>query len=449
MKYHILLGGFLLMQAGVLHAKDQIKVSAVGTEVSREGDSVRVSFRLNATGLKKEYVLGITPVLCGKDGVREALPPVRYGSRTAQIQEWRDTGSLSGTFHRGGEEVAYTHALPYKEWMEGASLQLEAVNRGCCDERTLAPLTLAGDMALATPAELFVPEPVQPESAVPVANKLAEENSFLAEWSGSIGDQEDIARYREEATLVVYFPVGSSGILPDYEGNGARLDHLLSVLGKIAASKDSRVAKILVMGSASPDGTKVLNERIAGERGRSLVAYLAGRTELDASFFEVNNDGVSWSGLRKLVMESDMPEKRQIVEIIDTVPVWDVSKNMGRLGMLMKLNHGKPYRYMKEHFFPKLRNAGYIKVFYESQPDPRLVSFNKAVDLLRQKKYAEAERALEGNTYYKADNLRGIIRMEGGHTDEAAALFRKGAEAGDAEAGKNLERALELLQRER
>lgn len=277
MKYHILLGGFLLMQAGVLHAKDQIKVSAVGTEVSREGDSVRVSFRLNATGLKKEYVLGITPVLCGKDGVREALSPVRYGSRTAQIQEWRDTGSLSGTFHRGGEEVAYTHALPYKEWMEGASLQLEAVNRGCCDERTLAPLTLAGDMALATPAELFVPEPVQPESAVPVANKLAEENSFLAEWSGSIGGQEDIARYREEATLVVYFPVGSSGILPDYEGNGARLDHLLSVLGKIAVSKDSRVAKILVMGSASPDGTKVLNERIAGERG-TLAGGLPGRT---------------------------------------------------------------------------------------------------------------------------------------------------------------------------
>ena len=56
----------------------------------------------------------------------------------------------------------------------------------------------------------------------------------------------------------------------------------------------------------------------------------------------------------------------------------------------MKLNGGKPYHYMKQHFFPKLRNAGYIKVFYEAQPDPELLSLNKAIDLLQAEQYAQA-----------------------------------------------------------
>jgi len=56
-----------------------------------------------------------------------------------------------------------------------------------------------------------------------------------------------------------------------------------------------------------------------------------------------------------------------VLNIIDTVPVWDATKNVGRLGLIMQLNQGKTYEYMKRHFFPKLRNAGYIKVFYEAQ----------------------------------------------------------------------------------
>ena len=44
-----------------------------------------------------------------------------------------------------------------------------------------------------------------------------------------------------------------------------------------------------------------------------------------------------------------------------------VERNFLR-GLIMQLNQGKTYEYMKRHFFPKLRNAGYIKVFYEAQP---------------------------------------------------------------------------------
>ncbi len=448
MKYYILLGSFLLMQADGMYAKEQVKVAADGTSVSRSGDSVRVSFKLNVSGLKKEYILGITPVLYGSGGMQETLPAIRYGSRTAQIQAWRDTGNRSATYYKEGEEMLYTHTLLYREWMGSVGLRLEAVNRGCCDERTLAPLALAENVVLATPAERFAPELAQPEPVVPVADKLAEKNSFLEAWKGSIGDKEDITRYREEATLVVYFPVGRAEILPDFENNEERLNHLLDVLNKIAQAKDSKVAKILVVGSASPEGPARLNERIAGKRAQVLIDYITERTTLDTSFFEKNNEREDWHILRKLVAESELSEKQAIIDIIDTAPVWDAKKKVGRLTLLMRLNQGKPYRYMEKHFFPKLRNAGYIKVFYESQPDPQLVALNRATELLKAKDYARVLEVLEGNTHYRADNLRGVCCVMTGDIEQAHDLFNRGAAAGDRDALKNRRQLEELIKPE-
>ena len=119
------------------------------------------------------------------------------------------------------------------------------------------------------------------------------------------------------------------------------------------------------------------------------------------------------------------------------------------LGLLMKLNGGKPYHYMKQHFFPKLRNAGYIKVFYEAQPDPELLSLNKAIDLLQAEQYAEALHTLQGNTHFRADNLRGVCHMMNGDTEKARTLFQKAVAAGDPQAAENLKQLEELLNRSR
>ena len=399
MKYSVLLCGLLLMQAVGLSAKEQVRLSADDVTIGRTGDSVRVSFRLNVAGLGKDYVLKVTPLLRGKGGQETEPPKLNYGSRRAQIVEWREGGmkktqAVAPAYNKAGEALLYTHTFPYAEWMEGATFCLEAQRAGCCSK-------------------------------------------------------EDIDRYRDEATLVVYFPVGSVQVLPEFENNRAQLDHLLSVLNKIAASKDSRIAKILVVGSASPDGSAELNSRIADKRAQVLVDYITSRTKLSSSHFEVKSNLESWRILRRLVADSDMDSRQEVMNIIDTAPVWDAAKKVGRLGLLMKLKGGKPYRHMKQHFFPKLRNAGYIKVFYESQPDPELLSLNKAIDLLQAKQYAEALHTLQGNTHFRADNLRGVCHMMNGDMEKARTLFQKAVAAGDPEAPKNLKQLEELLNRSR
>ena len=69
---------------------------------------------------------------------------------------------------------------------------------------------------------------------------------------------------------------------------------------------------------------------------------------------------MNWSELRTMILKSDISYKREVLDIIDHISIKD-----GRERKLMDLKSGKPYRYIKEHFFPKLRYAGYIKVYYE------------------------------------------------------------------------------------
>ena len=162
MKYCVLLCGLLQMQAVGLSAKERARLQADGVNISRSGDSVHVSFRLRVERLTKDYILRVTPLLYGKDGQHAVLPPLEYGSRTAQIVEWREKRGKEkrksvSAYHKAGETVAYTFALPYGEWMNGASLRLDAKSKGCCSEEMLPPVLLAADVALIAPVEQPVP----------------------------------------------------------------------------------------------------------------------------------------------------------------------------------------------------------------------------------------------------------------------------------------------------
>ena len=79
-------------------------------------------------------------------------------SGTVQVKEKRKSVSA---YHKAGGTVAYTFALPYGEWMNGASLRLDAKSKGCCSEEMLPPVLLAADVALIAPVEQ--PVPVMPE----------------------------------------------------------------------------------------------------------------------------------------------------------------------------------------------------------------------------------------------------------------------------------------------
>lgn len=230
------------------------------------------------------------------------------------------------------------------------------------------------------PTVTIVPEPKpvvvvkptpEPVVVVSTGERLLPKHAFLApvaEFTQAFADNSEsyIAEHRD-GSLSLYFEQSATRVDPAYMNNESTIRELLSVIDEIQRSPDSRVARVVVAGFSSPEGSAALNERLANDRAVCIKDYLVQNSSLSSQMFDVQNGGIDWQGLRKLVAQSSMPEKNQIMYIIDNMPVWDSVKKVGRHGELMRLNGGKPYKYMMANFFPELRNATYIRVYFDNK----------------------------------------------------------------------------------
>lgn len=445
---YILLSFWLLCSFG-LSAQNTEFIEPGDVSVRRVGDSVYVSLQLRVTGIGSDNLVTLTPVLYkGVGGVR-TLPAVLYGSRRAQMRLWKKTKDKLAVpvCHNSGDTVFYRTTFGYERWMNGSELRLDAVLRTCCRTMHLDPVPLASDIVLFTPAGEFRPVLAGIAPAASAGDRLSEQNRFVERWPGKIADAAAVVRRFEAGIPAIYFPVGETGILPRYGENLRELERILSLLDQLASSKDTRIVKILVMGLSSPDGPLCQNEQVAEARARSLVDYLMVRTGLDASCFEQYNGKEAWYELRRLVAASDMAYRQEVLDVIDHTPVWDVQKKTGRMGQLQSLHGGKAYRYLREHFFPQLRLAGYVRVYYESVPDTAAVVLNRAVFLARAGKYAEALEAAVSVSDPRADNLIGVCYMMTGDTESARCCFERSAQSGSVAGADNLRQLEELLNR--
>ena len=222
------------------------------------------------------------------------------------------------------------------------------------------------------PVVVVEPEPQpEPKPQPTTAELLAETHGFLApaaEFDGSYYDdpQRFIETHRE-GSLSVYFRQGVRVIDPSYKGNAAILDELLTAIRRIEASGDSRIARVVIAGFASPEGTTAVNQRLARQRAEAIRSYLTENSSVSENQIDLYNGSVDWHGLRKMVAASDMADREKVLDIIDNTPTWDARRNVGRHGELMRLSGGETYRYMLRNFFPELRNAAYIRAYYENE----------------------------------------------------------------------------------
>ena len=178
---------------------------------------------------------------------------------------------------------------------------------------------------------------------------------------------ENFINETREGSVSIYFLQGRSDIDRNMSNNNAKLVELISSVRTLAASNDSRISRIVIAGFASPEGSLSLNNKLAWDRAVAVKNFLLQNSNINTDVVHIYNGSVDWTGLRELVAQSGMHQKDQIINIINNVPVWDSYSNEGRHSALMRVGGGEPYRYMLREFFPKLRQAAYIKVYYENK----------------------------------------------------------------------------------
>ena len=366
MTFALAVAGAQARQAsGSPEAERQITIS--GLTIVPEGDYVGITFMVGAgrKAVKGNQMIRVTPVLTS-GGQRYELQSVAVRGHKSYISQKR-RARAAGTalpnhetmFIDNGDVLKYKASLPESAFAPGATLVFESSVRQCCYAGEASVQAADGFVTVRT--ELVMP---QAEDRTSVGDMIAHEFPFVENIpQGGLRFTEEM---REKA-LVVYFELNTFELKPGFRNNAAILSQILSAINVIQDSDDSEVVSVMLAGFASPEGSAANNERLASGRSAAMRDYITRNTGLAGDKFVIHNGGGDWDGLRRMVAGSDMPRRQQVLDIIDTTPEMDSRRNQGRMGKIQALDGGDVYRYMQREFFPNLRNAAYIKVYYRNK----------------------------------------------------------------------------------
>jgi hypothetical protein len=194
---------------------------------------------------------------------------------------------------------------------------------------------------------VYLPEP-KPEPVKVVIYEPAFTASFVTP------EVEVVKTRSETGRAYLDFAVGRSEIVPGFKNNAAELHKMNALIESVRTNPEATITGITITGYASPEGSYASNMTLSERRAQALRSYIGSTYRLPTVLFAVYGAGEDWNGLERLVEESVIPQREQILSIIRGLGIFD-----GRERRLMELAGGAPYRQMKGEMFPQLRRVEY------------------------------------------------------------------------------------------
>ena len=216
----------------------------------------------------------------------------------------------------------------------------------------------------------------------------------------------------------ITFPVGRANVIDTMGQNLVQLAKIERLMDTLINQYEFFVDSITIIASSSPDGSMDTNNRIAGERARSIKERLVRKfgREID-TLIHTRSIGEDWTLLKHLIRHnSDVPNWKQITAMIDQ------SRNLDVTEPQIRQQFPKDYAYMKEILYPQLRavdfryNLRRVDMVKDTVVLTVLdTTYMRGVQQLRDRDYVGALRTLND---YKSQNLA-IVLLSLGY-DEAA-----------------------------
>ena len=105
-------------------------------------------------------------------------------------------------------------------------------------------------------------------------------------------------------SVKIYFRQGSVIIDENYMGNKATLQQFADELKAYHADSTARFRRIRIIGSASPEGSTAINDRISRARARAIAEWLGRSIAVKNLGFDVVRNHIDWDELTSLVEAS-------------------------------------------------------------------------------------------------------------------------------------------------
>ena len=312
-------------------------VRIAGKSVRKVDSLLQINLKIDLTGLtvKSNLAVDIIPVLSGMDAQTLRLPKLLVTGRIRHIvfqrmPETETAGQREMRRYNKEEQYAdYMARIPYEQWMERSSLSLALDLCGCGWE-------------------------VMEKHMVPVMSLDFRERVFEPRMAYIAPEYEAVKQRKLEGSAFLDFPVNQTIIDPVYRNNPRELGRIRATIDSVRDNRFATITAVGIKGYASPEGTYETNARLAQKRAEALRDYVRRLYDFSGTVFTVASEPEDWEGLRRMTEASDLPEKEQVLAIIDGVDIFD-----GREKKLMELSGGTVYRFMLREWFPALRHSDY------------------------------------------------------------------------------------------
>lgn len=232
--------------------------------------------------------------------------------------------------------------------------------------------------------------------------------------------------------LTVTFKVSKIDIDHTLFDNEQSFRMILAAVDKVHSNPHYKIDKIQVSGFASPEGSVKFNVWLGENRAKALIDYIIEQRPdygLTYDNFEIVNGEENWSALRKVLVNSTMANKEDVIAIIDDEQIERHEKK----SRIRAMDAGRTWSRMLREIYPHLRSARYLALYYDSTGDDEVDQIHKANELINEGKHAEAyEMAIKLKDDERAFNTIGVSLMAQGKFDEAVVWFEKAKDKSEA-----------------
>ncbi|MDR3117956.1 MAG: DUF3575 domain-containing protein [Mediterranea sp.] len=181
---------------------------------------------------------------------------------------------------------------------------------------------------------------------------------FAPQFKERVDEGEGVAKH----VCRFVYPLGSAEIHSNLGNNAEALSQLDSFIRSAVTNSRMRIRRIRLAGYSSIEGSYLANERLAYGRVCNIRDYL-NTNYPDLYRYPVDIIWVpeDWDGLSHLLRNSELPEKKEVLEIICKIRSSDT-----RESLLVKLNGGRAFWYMERYLFDQLRRVE-IEIEYDTR----------------------------------------------------------------------------------
>ncbi len=463
---YILLGLAVIAPVSLLADETDSTLNAVkvnNVDMVQRSGSMEIKFNVDFSdiNIKRDQQVIYTPILVNADHTDSiTFDKIVLNGRNVAIKElrepWRRVANATTLQRENGksQSVPVAVSTPYAKWMDYSKLYLAEDLCGCGDLQSQDRMNI-GEFDNRPPA------PAQMTYVAPQA--------------------EAVKARAEKGSAFVDYVVNKTNILPDYRGNRKEIAKIVATIDLVKNDPNVSITEINIHGYASPEGSYSNNTRLAEGRAASLKEYVRSLYTLPENIFTSKATPEDWAGLRKLVAESSLEDKAEILAIIDDPNLEPDPKDHE-----IRRRFPSTYAFMLKEWYPGLRHSDYtvsyivrpftveetkeimmktpkqvslnemflvaqtldpgsdefnevMDIAVNTYPDDTTANLNAACAALSAQQWDKAQSyLLKAGNSPEAAHARGVLAMNQGKYDEAEQYLTEASKAGVANADNNL-----------